>query len=176
MKKILIKAGKGVDSLSIIDKLRTAILLAKYKMSLQDMEEIYTKYFGGWGTASTDYKFEGYIGDECRLTCTKSQVFNPTLKLEADSTHLIEDETYDVARIIVRMVDEHGEDVVYANDVFSIRAEGPFEIIGPTTLSLIGGSVGFWIKSIGLSGTGKLILYSDRFGELEEAITVEKRG
>jgi len=174
VKKVLIKAGRGVGNLSVLEKLWAALLLLKYRINLQDMEEIYKKYFGGWGSASTDYKFEGYIGDECRVTVIKSQVFKPSLKLTADSTHLIEDETFDVTRIIIRIVDEHGQDLTYANDVLLLKAEGPFTIIGPTEVALIGGSVGFWIKSTGKSGRGNLTVFSDRFGTITQEIFVEK--
>ena len=76
--------------------------------------------------------------------------------------------------ILIKLVDDYGNPIIYANDTFTIDTEGPIEIIGPKVISLIGGSIGFWVKTKGSSGIASIILTSERFGILKEKIVIEK--
>ena len=150
-------------------------IFLKYKMNRLDAEDLYTKYFGGWGGKSTDYVFEGYIGSECVARTQKSQVVKPVLKVHIDNRTLVEEQTYDTTRIVLSLKDNYGNDMVYAHDAMVIETEGPIEVIGPKMISLIGGSVGFWIKSIGKSGEGRVIIRTEHFGTIEETVYIDKR-
>lgn len=174
VKDILINVSKNGMNLSLSDKLKMAWIFFKYKMNMAHAEDIYTKYFGGWGEAATNYTFEGYIGDKCLLKTTKGQVKNPKLTMTIDEKILIEDVTYDTTRIIVKLVDDYDNNIVYANDTFTIETDGPIELIGPKTIALIGGSIGFWVKTRGETGIGKIKILSERFGILEDNIKIEK--
>lgn len=174
VKKLLIKVSKTGDNLGMIDTLKMGWIFLKYKMNRLDAEDLYTKYFGGWGGKATDYVFEGYIDDTCVVKTIKSQVFNPILKVKVDNNILTEEETYDTTRIVLRLQDDNGNDIIYANDAVIIETEGPIQVIGPKIISLIGGSIGFWIKSIGEAGEGRVKITSERFGVIEETIKVVK--
>ncbi len=174
VKELLIKVSKTGDDLGLIDKLKMGWIFMKYKMNRLDAEDLYTKYFGGWGGKATDYIFEGYRGDTCVAKRTKSQVFNPVLKVTVDNKILVEEKTYDTTRIVLRLLDDNGNDIIYANDSVMIETEGPIEVIGPKIIALIGGSVGFWIKSVGETGEGRVLVKSERFGVIEEIIHVVK--
>ncbi|MCE5235024.1 MAG: glycoside hydrolase family 2 protein [Eubacteriales bacterium] len=172
IKRILIEAGRTNGVLGLTDQLKMGWLFLKYKMNMLDAEALYAKYFGGWGAKATDYVFEGYRGGQCVITQSKGQLLAPALKMEADADTLTEGETYDAARIVLRLADESGNDIVYANDAVALEAEGPIEIIGPRTIALIGGSVGFWVKSTGKAGEGRITIKSERFGTIEKTIRV----
>lgn len=174
VKDILINVSKNGMDLSLTDKIKMGWIFFKYKMNMGHAEDLYTKYFGGWGDASTNYTLEGYLQDQCILKTVKSQVSTPKLIMEVDSKTLIEDITYDTTRITIKLVDDYGNSIIYANDTFTIDTEGPIEIIGPKVISLIGGSIGFWVKTKGSSGIASIILTSERFGILKEKIVIEK--
>jgi beta-galactosidase len=173
IKELLIKASKTGANLNLRDTLKMGRLFLKYKMNMRDAEDLYTKYFGGWGGAATTYRFEGYLQDKCVLTTTKSQVVSPKLTMAVDEQNLVEDATYDTTRVVLRLVDDYGNDIIYGNDAVIVETKGPLEVIGPQVLSLIGGSIGFWVKTTGRSGLAKVIVRSERFGVLEETIKVE---
>jgi beta-galactosidase len=175
IKKILIKVDKAGGKIALLDKLQLGYLFVKYKMNMLDGEKLYLKYFGGWGTASTQYRFVGYKNDVCVIKKTKSQVFDPMLQVDVDSSTLVEDKTYDVTRFVVKLVDEHNETLHYANDVISVETEGPVEVIGPKMLSLIGGSIGFWVKSTGGSSEATVNVVSERFGVITQKLVVKKK-
>lgn len=174
VKELLMRVNKNGENLGLLDSMKMGRILLKYKMNRRDAEDLYTKYFGGWGSLATYYTFEGYRKDTCVLKTTKGQVMNPRLTMDIDENKLVEAETYDTTRVILKLVDDYGNDIVYANDAVTIQTEGPIEIIGPHVISLIGGSVGFWIKTKGESGIGKVLVISERFGVIEEKIQVEK--
>lgn len=174
VKDILINVSKNGIDLSLIDKLKMAWIFFKYKMNMGHAEDLYTKYFGGWGDAATDYIFEGFIEEKSVLKTTKSQVLNPSLLMTVDSKLLVEDATYDTTRIVVNLLDDWGNNIIYGNDSIIIETEGPIELIGPKVISLIGGSIGFWVKTTGEPGIGKVKVISERFGILEEKINITK--
>lgn len=172
IKQLLIKIDKSGGKITLLDKLKLGYIFVKYKMNMLDGENLYLKYFGGWGSESTQYRFEGYKANECVLTKTKSQVFNPCLEVNIDNTILTEDNTYDVTRFVVKLVDENGDDLYYANDAIKVETEGPIEVIGPKMLSLIGGSIGFWVKTTGVKGDAEVKILSERFGVIKKQIKV----
>ena len=175
VKKLLIKVSKSNGDLGLIDTLKMGWIFLKYKMNRLDAEDLYTKYFGGWGGESTDYVFEGYIENKCVTRTQKSQVFTPVLNVQIDKKTLVEEQTYDTTRIVLSLKDNYGNDIIYAHDAIAIETVGPIEVIGPKMISLIGGSVGFWIKSTGKSGEARVIIRTERFGTIEETINIDKR-
>ena len=175
IKKMLMKVNKSNGAINPIDLPRMGYIFMKYKMNMLDAEDLYTKYFGGWGGEATDYVFEGYIDDKLVKTVTKSQVFEPVLELKIDSEKLYNEDTYDTSRVVIRLLDEYGNDIYYANDSLVIEVEGPISVIGPKVISLVGGSVGFWIKSSNEEGLATIKVKSERFGDLEQAVEVVKR-
>lgn len=174
VKDLLMKVNRNGANLGLLDTLKMSKLFWKYKMNRRDAEDLYTKYFGGWGGTATNYYFEGYIREKCVLTRTVSQVMKPRLMMVIDESQLIEDITYDTTRIILKLVDDNGNDIIYANDAITIETNGPIEVIGHNVLSLIGGSIGFWVKTTGEGGIAKVIVTSERFGILDKQIEVIK--
>ncbi|MBI9013774.1 MAG: glycoside hydrolase family 2 protein [Clostridiales bacterium] len=174
VKNLLASVSKNGTNLKFTDKLKMAWIFLKYKMNTRDAEDLYTKYFGGWGGSATDYVFKGYKDGECVTEVQKSQVFNPELKVSVDSSELIEDITYDTTRVVLELVDEYDQSIIYAHDAIRLSCEGPIEIIGPKMISLIGGSIGFWIKTSGETGTANLHIHSERFKTITKEIKVTK--
>lgn len=174
IKELLQKADKKGANLPFLDMLTMVRLFLKYKLNMKDAEDLYTKYFGGWGQSSTTYRFEGYKNEKCVLVETKGQTSAPKLKMEVDDYYLKEDETYDVTRIVIKIVDEFNQVCVYGSDVFTIETDKMLRVIGPKVKSLIGGSVGFWVRTNGLVGASTIKIISERFGIEETIINIEE--
>ncbi len=166
IKKLLIKANQTGGHLSIIDKVQLGILFIKYKMNFLDAENLYTKYFGGWGSESTVYKIVGIKDGQVVKTITKGQLQEPKVEVIPDQTQLIVEETYDVTRLVVTLTDDYGNTLPYANDAFTVEVEGNLELIGPSVLSLVGGSTAFYVRSKEREGKedSKVKIHSQRFG------------
>lgn len=174
IKRLLIKADESGGKLGPWDLIKMGWLFVKYGMTMKDGMDLYTKYFGGWGQASTTYRFEGLVDGKIVVTKEKGRVFHPSLQMSCDSELLVEGATYDTTRIIIKLVDESGDTCLYANDAFQIETTGPISLMGPKVVSLIGGSIGFWVRSLGQSGRGSVRILSERFGMLHQDLRVEK--
>lgn len=101
---------------------------------------------GEWGESWSDAEFIGYCGKE--KVISKKFVANPTytdIDVISDDKEINADE-FDTTRIVVKAVDQFGNILPYINEIISIDTTGDIEIIGPKMISLIGGSIGFWIR------------------------------
>lgn len=175
IKKLFAKISRHKGKLKLIDKLKVAWIFLKYKLNRINMEVLYTKCYAGWGGEANDYLFEGYINKTCVARVQKNQFLTPELKMHVDKKLLTEEQTYDTTRVVVKLVDTNENEIVYANDALMIETSGPIKVIGPRMISLIGGSIGFWVKSRGESGNAQIRIKSERYGTIEETITVIKK-
>lgn len=133
--------------------------VSKGKFSRQffntDSEMQYLKYppfviqmnNGEWGASWTDAEFIGYSNDEAVIS--KKFVANPIytdIEVTIDDMEISADE-FDTTRIEVKAVDQIGNVIPYINEIISIETSGDIEVIGSKNLSLIGGSIAFWIRT-----------------------------
>ena len=132
--------------------------LLQYRMNLSDMTELYGKYIGGWGGASTIYEFAAIKDGQEVKRVAKGPVESRLLCAEADRTVLTEGKSYDAAAIRIRLTDEYGNTLPFANDPVMLTAEGTVELIGPDVVALQGGMGGTYVRTTGETGEGKLIV------------------
>lgn len=163
VKRILLSVASHGPKLTLKDRLSMGKILLKYQMSFQDAAELYTKYIGNWGQASTEFKFEGYRNGELQSTVIKSAESTPTLKVSPDALQLVEEDTYDVTRIVISINDQHGNALPYQMPAVEVKTSGPVEIIGPKIFALIGGSRAFWIKSTDAIGDAQISIEVEGF-------------
>ena len=79
------------------------------------------------------------------------------LDIQVSHTDMIENHTYDVSLVQIKMLSEYGNVLTYSNEVIMLDTVGPIEIIGPKAFALQGGMFGTYVKSAGL-GEAKLII------------------
>ena len=87
---------------------------------------------------------------------TKGSNFHAELSASADDLVLTPHETYDATRIVVRMHDEFGNDLPFANDAIQVQVSEELQVIGPDRIALIGGSIGIYVRTTGKKGTGEV--------------------
>ena len=86
---------------------------------------------------------------------TKSPVTSVTLSVESDRTELTVGETYDVACVRIKAVDQNGNVLPYFNEPVSFKTEGGVRLIGPALTSLRGGLGGTFVRTA-TEGAGAL--------------------
>ena len=93
-------------------------------MSFDDGVKLYGKYVGNWGGAATRWRFDAKNGD----TVVKSVTLCPSRKLHLEvtpSAHALrEGDTYDMAAVRVRILDENGSPAAYAQLPLQFAASG----------------------------------------------------
>ncbi len=141
-------------------------LLLIYHIDFAEVTRLYTKYIGDWGGTATVYRFDAIKDGKVVKSITKEPVREIRLEAEADHTILTEQHSYDVALVRIRAVDDHGNVLPFYQEPVRLIAEGDISIIGPDTIALQGGMGGTYVKSLGRSGQGTLLLQSRTAGEV----------
>lgn len=141
-------------------------LLLIYHIDFAEVTRLYTKYIGDWGGTATVYRFDAIKDGKVVKSVTKEPVREIRLEAEADHTILTEQHSYDVALVRIRAVDDHGNVLPFYQEPVHLITEGDISIIGPDTIALQGGMGGTYVKSMGRSGRGALLLQSQTAGEV----------
>ena len=133
----------------------------------------YSKYIGDWGNASREYRFEAIKDGKTVKTVTKAAVTEAHIEIKSSHTLLTEWHTYDVANIRIKILDQNNNQLYFFNRPISFEVDGPFEVIGPTSISPVGGAAGVYIKSIGEDGDGKLTIHCDGLEDVQIGLSAE---
>ena len=141
-------------------------LLLIYHIDFTEVTRLYTKYIGDWGGTATVYRFDAIKDGKVVKSVTKEPVREIRLEAEADHTILTEHHSYDVALVRILAVDDHGNVLPFYQEPVRLIAEGDISIIRPDTIALQGGMGGTYVKSLGRSGQGTLLLQSRTAGEV----------
>lgn len=141
-------------------------LLLIYHIDFAEVTRLYTKYIGDWGGTATVYRFDAIKDGKVVKSVTKEPVREIRLEAEADHTILTEQHSYDVVLVRIRAVDDHGNVLPFYQEPVRLITEGDISIIGPDTIALQGGMGGTYVKSLGRSGQGTLLLQSLTAGEV----------
>ena len=91
----------------------------------------------------------------------------PALKANVSSSVLKEKNSYDVAAVRIRAVDENENTLYYCNEPLELSVDGPIEIIGPKITSLRGGMGGTYVKTTGESGKAILSISNPQLGNVK---------
>lgn len=141
----------------------------KEETALQEEE----KYMGSWGEETAVWKFEALQGDQVTRTVTVSPVEQIHLEGICDTDVLVDGDTWDMATVRLRAVDQNGNLVPYAHDVLRFETEGCIAICGPAAIALEGGMTGCYIRTIGEEGEGRLCVYRGEEKELTCTFSVK---
>lgn len=141
-------------------------LLLIYHIDFAEVTRLYTKYIGDWGGTATVYRFDAIKDGKVVKSVTKEPVREIRLEAEADHTILTEQHSYDVALVRIRAVDDYGNVLPFYQEPVRLITEGDISIIGPDTIALQGGMGGTYVKSMGRSGRGTLLLQSQTAREV----------
>ncbi|MDD3170715.1 MAG: glycoside hydrolase family 2 TIM barrel-domain containing protein [Bacilli bacterium] len=172
------KAFKSVSAaqgrISLRNLLRMLFLMFKYKLKRVKIVDIFYEYAMGKAGVNQYYRFDGYANENVVITKTLSETRKTSFVLEIDKKEMIVDNTYDVTRFVVKMVDQNKIVVPYGIASCNIKVSGGIDLIGPSNLPLQGGAVGFWVKTNQTSNTGKVEIEVNGIVLTEELKIVER--
>jgi beta-galactosidase len=95
------------------------------------------------------------------------------LEVKVNKTALQESNTYDMAAVRVRLLDEYDDPAVYAQLPVIFSLEGAAELVGPNVVTAEGGMCGTYIRTIGTSGKAKLTITTAQAKPVEIEFTIE---
>ncbi len=139
----------------------------RYRMTMDEVVGLYTKYVGDWGGTATEFKFEAIKDGQVVKTVIKTPMNKIGLKTTISSHVLEEKNSYDVSAIRVQAVDEFENILYFCGEPLKLSVEGPIALIGPDVISLKGGMAGVYVKSVGESGNAVLKISNPQLGEVK---------
>ncbi len=173
MRAVLMAIAKyGPSALPPSIKAKAAELMLLHGVRVEDAARLYDKYVGGWGGKAVCWRFEAVKDGAIAAVAAKGATREVRLEAVVDHTDLCEGETYDMALVRIRALDEAGNRLTYYQEPVELVTQGPIEIVGPRTVSLKGGAFGTLVKTVGLVGEAKLTLSAAGIGETSIAFTV----
>ncbi|MCR5251606.1 MAG: glycoside hydrolase family 2 protein [Lachnospiraceae bacterium] len=130
--------------------------LARFGMKWEDAIALHGKYVSNWGGRSVSFRFEAIKDGKVVCTRVRSTSSRLSLDVRVDHTELVEEATYDVAAVRLRVCDEYGNVAPYFQTPLPLQASGPIRIIGPQAAFMAGGMGGTYIKTTGEAGEASL--------------------
>ena len=177
LKKILIAANKfGMAHLPVSTLLLAAKCMLFHGLKISDAVALYNKYVANWGGNVTAYRFEAVKNGQVVKTVEKKPVNQVRLLADASHTCLTEENTYDVAAIRLRAVDESGSVLPFYQEPLFLETKGPIQIIGPAYAALRGGMGGTYVKTVGQSGKALLRISGAHVKPVEIAFEIQLGG
>lgn len=150
-------AKYGLNHLPLKYKLLMLRVMTHEHRTMANLTDMYWKYQQGWGGKANDILIEGYVGDNPVVWQNVGTASGYKVVAEVSHTTLVEGNTYDVAAVNIKAVDEHGNVCPYVNKAVILRCEGAVELVGPAVVALQGGMFGCYVRSTGV-GTGRLYI------------------
>ena len=171
----LLAAGKyGLAGLPVSWKLKLLWCMLRYRMTFSDGVALYGKYVGNWGGEATVWRFDAVKNGKV----TKSVTLSPSAKLHFEvrvsRTALREKDTYEMAAVRIRILDENGNPAPYALLPVHFTLEGDASLVGPDTVVAEGGMTGTCIRTIGRAGKATLTISSPQVESVTIEFSIEK--
>lgn len=163
LRQCLLAAGKyGLAGLPLSYKVKMLWCMARYGLKFKDGVDLYGKYVANWGGESTSWRFEGIKDGKVAavVTCRPSAKLH--LEVKADHTELCEKDSYDMAAVRIRILDENGNPAPYAQLPVSFAVSGEAELVGPAVCTAEGGMCGTYIRTSGTSGAASLTVHTEQ--------------
>ena len=172
-KCLLAVQKKGMANLSPVDMARMGYALMKYGMQYADAVALYGKYVGNWGGEATVWRLDGIREEKVAVSHTYSPSSKLHLEVKVSNNTLREGNTYDMAAVRIRVLDENGNPAPYAQLPMRLRLEGAAQLVGPDVVTAEGGMTGTYVKSVGCPGRALLTVQTSQTEPVTVAFTVE---
>ncbi len=152
LRDVLNRAARGKFSFPLMKKVALGLLMRKHRLGREDAVNLFERFVLSWDDQESIWEFVGYRngGIVCSTRC--KPVGKAILHCVADAGTLHADETYDVVRCVASLRSETGQLLWMSNAPLQVTVTGPVAVLGPAQLSLSGGSVGFYLRTIGKTG------------------------
>jgi beta-galactosidase len=153
LRKCLVAVSKkGLAGLSVADYARMAWAMLRHRLTMDDAVALYGKYIGNWGGEATFWRFDAVEDDRVVTSVTCSPGTALHLELTPSATTLIEQHSYDMTAVRIRILDENNNVASYAQLPVLLELEGPAQLVGPAAVTAEGGMCGTYIRTTGTGG------------------------
>jgi beta-galactosidase len=160
LREVLNQAALTGFDLPVLRKISVALLMRRHGLSGADAIELFERFVLWWDGEDPVWEFRGYRGTQVVARTVLRPSGGSRLDLCADSAVMEELDTYDVVRLVVSMRSDTGMLQWMSHAPVHIDVTGPARLLGPSEISLCGGSAGLYIRSIGKPGNVRVTVSS----------------
>ena len=159
---LLMIQKKGLADLTPAEMAKIGYAMMKYGMKYVDALALYGKYIGNWGGEATLWRLIAVKDGMVAATYTCGPGSKLHLEVTPSHTTLREADTYDMASVRIRILDEHGNVAPYAQLPVQFALEGDAQLVGPSVVTAEGGMTGTYVKTLGKTGEARLTIATDQ--------------
>lgn len=177
LRQCLLAAAKyGTGALPPRILLLAAKLMLINRLTYQQAVDLFGKYVAGWGEIATSWRFEAIRNGQPVAQQVREPVQRIRLEVRSDTQILTERNTWDMATVRIRAVDQNGCLAPFASRAVTLTVEGDAELIGPSALPLEGGMAGTYLRTLGRAGQATLTLQAAGMEPVTLNFTIQKEG
>ena len=154
----------GLNKLPFKHKIRVGLVMFKHRMSYDELVDLWNKYVAMWGAKLMVFKFKAYKDGKLVASKMFGQSTEFSLKARANKNVLLNADTYDVARVEIGLFDQYETLCNYSTLPLFIKTRGPIQIIGPSIITLNGGRISVYVRSLKQRGKAALEISSEEYG------------
>ncbi len=175
MRSVLLAAGKhGESRMPLKALLRAGECMVRWGMNYSEAYRLYGKYMGNWGDRATRWRFDAVKDGRTVASVTRSMGSRLRMEVKTSCTALREGDTYDMAAVRLRLLDENGTLASYAQLPLTLRLEGEAALVGPAAITAEGGMAGTYVRTVGKTGTARLCITGPGLDPAEITFTIER--
>ena len=153
---------KGLANLAPADMAKMGYAMMKHGLKYEDAVKLYGKYIGNWGGEATVWRLIAVKDGMVAATYTCSPGTRLHLEVTPSHTALQEGDTYDMASVRIRILDENGNVAPYAQLPVHFTLEGDACLVGPGVVTAEGGMTGTYVKTVGRPGEARLTIHTEQ--------------
>lgn len=163
----------GLTALPPSTKATLAWLIASRQLTMAQGAAYFDRYLGSWGGRAVPWRFEAVTDGQTVASVTRAPAQRLVLQALPDTTTLVEGDTWDLASIRLRLVDEHGTPQHYARRSAVLELTGDAALVGPAHVPFVGGSAGTYVRTTGRPGSATLRVRTDGADDVVLHFTID---
>ena len=163
----------GLAGIPKAEMVKMGYAMLKYGMTFQDGVDLYGKYVANWGGEATVWRLDGKKDGKVIASVTCCPRSKLHLDVKVSHTRLKERDSYDMALVRVRILDENGNPAPYAQSPVKFTLTGDAELVGPDVVTAEGGMCGSFVRTTGKGGSAKLTVSAYGLEDVTVEFTVE---
>ena len=163
----------GLAGIPKAEMVKMGYAMLKYGMTFQDGVDLYGKYVANWGGEATVWRLDGKKDGKVIASVTCCPRSKLHLDVKVSHTRLKERDSYDMALVRVRILDENGNPAPYAQSPVKFTLTGDAELVGPDVVTAEGGMCGSFVRTTGKGRSAKLTVSAYGLEDVTVEFTVE---
>ena len=173
---LLAAARYGVGALPPRILLLAAKLMLVNRITYQQAVDLFGRYVAGWGEIATSWRFEAIRDGRTVAQVVREPMQTVRLDVQTDTHTLTERDTWDMATIRIRAVDQNGGLLPFVSRAVTLTLTGDAELVGPAALPLAGGMIGTYLRTGGRAGQAELTVSAAGMEPVTLNFTIQKVG